>query len=254
MRLAPLRPIALVVLLAGCSDASTPDAGPPPDDLGPEIAGPAWLVPATPAVADACAAEVVATACSTREAAELVSRCRARLAAQGMPCERTADCLSVYRPTRDGVCRAGATYPDAAACGAPVDDDCSFYRACLEAGRPCGSAGYALAFGERLCHTFVARREEFSPVGQAWLRGVRTCLQRSLVPVARERDLTCAALEDAAYASHAGCYTTPGNSVCGLPSADLGALTRILAPWLRDPRALRQIGEVLRSCADAGAR
>ncbi|MDB4929837.1 MAG: hypothetical protein JWM10_2321, partial [Myxococcaceae bacterium] len=38
---------------------------------------------------------------------------------------------------------------------------------------------------------------------------------------------------------------------------DLAALTRALAPWLRDPRAVAQIGEVLRSCAppaDAGAR
>ena len=85
---------------------------------------------------------------------------------------------------------------------------------------------------------------------------MRTCLQRALVPLASDPAQSCAALEDAAYASHAGCYTTPGNSVCGLPPADLAALTRALAPWLRDPRALRQIGEVLRSCGalgDAGA-
>jgi len=244
---------AMLLLSIGCTDAPASDAGLPVDDLGPELAGPVALIPTSPEVAAVCASEVTSTACTTRDAAALVARCRARLSARGIPCATTADCLATYRPSRPVACRAGATYPDRASCAEAVEDDCAFYRACLDAAHPCGVDGYALAFGERLCNAFIARREEFSPAGQAWLRGVRTCLQRSLVPLVGAGALSCEALVDAAYASHSGCYTAPGNSVCNLPPADLGALTRVLAPWLRDPRALRQIGEVLRSCSDAGA-
>ncbi len=245
---------AWLILSLGCTDAPASDAGVPTEDLGPELAGAVALIPATPAVAQVCAAEVTSTACSTHDAAALMAQCRDRLAARGISCSTVADCLATYRPSRPVACRAGATYPERASCAEAVEDDCAFYRACLDAAHPCGADGYALAFGERLCNTFIARREEFSPAGQAWLRGVRTCLQRALVPLVGASAQSCDALGDAAYASHAGCYTAPGNSVCALSSADLAALTRVLAPWLRDPRALRQIGEVLRSCSDAGAR
>jgi hypothetical protein len=235
---------------------ASPPAAPVEEDAGPDQPGAAVLVSMSPEVSAACPDEVTATACSTHAAAALARACRARLAARGVACAAPEACLAIYQPRRDGACRAGATYPDRASCAEPVADDCAFYRACLEAGRPCGATGYALAFGERLCHAFVARREEFSPAGQAWLRGVRTCLQRALTPLLADATRTCAALEDAAYASHAGCYTAAGNPVCALPSSDLAALTRALAPWLRDPRAVAQVGEVLRSCApaDAGAR
>jgi hypothetical protein len=249
---APPRLVALA-LVAALACASPPADAPPDDDAGPDLPGAVVLVSMSPEVSAACPAEVTATACSTHAAAALARACRARLAARGVACATPEACVTTYRPLRDDACRAGATYPDRAACATPVADDCAFYRACLDATRPCGAAGYALAFGERLCQAFVARREEFSPAGQAWLRGVRTCLQRALVPRVDDPGQTCAALADAAFASHARCYTAPGNSVCALPAADLGALTRALAPWLRDPRVVQQIGEVLRGCGDGGA-
>ncbi len=245
-----LAALALTALVA-CVDAPAASEV----DAGPDEPAIVALVPMSPEVAATCAAEVTATSCTTHTAAALGRTCRARLAASGVACATPEACLTTYRPVRDGACRAGPTYPDRSACAAPVADDCAFYRSCLEQGRPCGADGYALAFGERLCHTFIARRAEFSPAGQAWLRGVRTCLQRALVPVASDGSLTCASLTDAAYASHSRCYTAVDNSVCALSSADLTALTRALAPWLRDPRALAQIGDVLRSCnalRDAG--
>ena len=52
-------------------------------------------------------------------------------------------------------------------------------------------------------------------------------------------------------AACAGCYTAPAHSICALGPSDLAALTRALAPYLRDRRAQRQIGEVLRTCAAA---
>ena len=242
------------LLVVGCSvDGTTPnDAAVSVDDLGPELPGAVILVPRSVAVAEACATEVTQTACTTRDAAALVASCRAKLAARGVACTTPADCLVTYRPLRDATCRGGATYPAPTACAEPVPDDCAFYRSCLESSHPCGADGYAVAFGERLCNAFIAQREQFTPAGQAWLRGVRTCLQRSLVPLNAMSGLTCGALEDAAYASHAACYTVATNSVCSLPPADLAALTRILAPYLRDPRVVQQIGAVLRSCSDAG--
>ena len=247
-----VRPVvlALCALLACAADPSVaPDAA-------AEVPGAAVLIPASPEVAAGCAAEVTSTVCGTRAAEALAAACGARLRSRGVDCAADG-CVAVYRPQRAGVCAAGPTYASAAACAAVVADDCAFYRACMEAARPCGADGYALAYGERLCHAFIARRGEFSPAGQAWLRGVRTCLQRALVPLLADPSRSCGALEDAAYASHTGCYTAAENSLCALPPADLAALTRALAPWLRDPRAQRQIGEVLRSCtpvADGGAR
>lgn len=204
------------------------------------------LIATTPEAAAACATELTATACGSADA--LAEACRARLRVQGVPCDGGA-CVTSYAPMRAGPCAAGPTYPTADACASVVEDDCAFYRACLDARSPCGAEGYALAYGERLCHAFVAGRAAFSPAGQAWLRAVRTCLQRAIVPLLARGGQDCAALEDAAYASHSGCYTAPAHSICALGPADLAALTRALAPYLRDPRAQRQIGEVLRTCA-----
>jgi hypothetical protein len=204
------------------------------------------LVATSPEAAAACATELTATACGSADA--LAESCRARLRAEGVPCDGGA-CVTSYAPMRAGPCAAGPTYPTADACASVVEDDCAFYRACFDARSPCGAEGYALAYGERLCHAFVAGRAAFSPAGQAWLRAVRTCLQRALVPLLARGGEDCAALEEAAYASHSGCYTAPAHSICALGPADLAALTRALAPYLRDARAQRQIGEVLRTCA-----
>lgn len=206
------------------------------------------LIAATSEAAAACPAELTATACGRADT--LAEACLARLRARGVPCEG-GSCVTTYAPMRPGPCAAGPTYPTAATCASVVEDDCAFYRACLDARRPCGAEGYALAYGERLCHAFVAGRGGFSPAGQAWLRAVRTCLQRALVPLLARGGDDCAALEEAAYASHSGCYTAPAHSICALGPADLAALTRALAPYLRDARAQRQIGEVLRTCAAA---
>lgn len=144
----------------------------------------------------------------------------------------------------------GPTYASPAACVTPVADNCAFYRACLEAAHPCGAQGYALGFGEPLCYLFIARRDEFTPAGQRWLRGVRTCLQRELAALSARSDLTCDALADAAYASHTTCYTAADNSFCALPPVDVVRLASIVGPYLRDPRANAQTREVAAICAN----
>lgn len=245
MRLPTTATVALFTTTLACAGSS------PPRDA--EADGPAAvLIATTPEAAAACPEELTVTACGRGDA--LAEACLARLRSRGVPCDGGA-CVTTYAPARPGPCAPGPTYPTAAACASVVDDDCAFYRACLDARRPCGAEGYALAYGERLCHAFVAGRGAFSPAGQAWLRAVRTCLQRALVPLLARGGDDCAALEEAAYASHSGCYTASAHSICALGPSDLAALTRALAPYLRDARAQRQIGEVLRTCAarDAAA-
>ncbi|MEZ4392792.1 MAG: hypothetical protein R3A48_17015 [Polyangiales bacterium] len=108
--------------------------------------------------------------------------------------------------------------------------------------------GYALGFGEPLCYLFIDRREEFSPEGQRWLRGVRTCLQRALTALAARPSLSCDALADEAYASHTACYTARDNSYCALPPADVGRLARMLLPYFSDPRVQAQARAVNEAC------
>jgi hypothetical protein len=96
-------------------------------------------------------------------------------------------------------------------CISPPQDQCHFYRNCLEKERPCGSAGYALKFAEHFCNKFKALRPRMSPRGQQWITDTMACLQLKLVPVAvglRRPD--CTSLQFEAQASHVGCYVQNG--------------------------------------------
>lgn len=143
---------------------------------------------------------------------------------------------------------AKSVYPTVASCDRPKPDDCSFYRACLEKTHPCGDAGYALAYGERLCNAFIEKKDGFSSDGQRWLHEVRSCLQKSLVPILHEKNATCEAVLDEAYATHPGCYTAENNSICALPTSDVLELASILGDDLFSERARAQIAEVAHTC------
>jgi hypothetical protein len=241
----------LLTFVAACSDPVEPAAG--PEDaafaaLAPNVA--VELVPTTSAVLSRCAGELGATYCSPAAALAAARACRARLSAdERAACDAARGCLTPYTPTRAGACVAGATYPAAARCATPVEDSCAFYRGCLDAAHPCGASGYALGFGEPLCYLFIDRRGEFSPAGQRWLRGVRTCLQRSLAALSARPAASCASLADEAYASHAPCYTAADNSFCTLPPEDQGRLAILLRPYFSDPRVSAQIRAVTEVCA-----
>lgn len=234
-----------VSLLLGCGAPGDTQSEAQPLLTGP---GPAQiLVSTSPKVSERCPSELAATYCTSAALSAAADTCRRRLSLDvTLSCSR-AGCLLPYATYRDS-CSAGPTYPSAAACARPVADDCAFYRSCLESAHPCGSSGYALGFGERLCYAFIARRAEFSAAGQAWLRGVRPCLQRALVPLLPASTLSCGSLGDTAYASHAGCYTAADNTLCDLPIADVLALANVLSLDLLDPRAIRQMAEVAKTC------
>lgn len=231
--------------LVACSARADEEPGDAASTL--EGAQPVVLVATSPEAAARCPDETTATYCSEQDAARAAERCNERLSArERRRCDAAQGCLATYAPARAG-CRAGPTYPTPEACARPVFDDCSFYRACLEAGAPCGEDGYALGFGERLCARFVARRSEFSAAGQAWLRGVRSCLQISLVPLLGEAT-SCASLADRAYETHTACYTTGDASVCTLGAADLITLLRMIGADLFEGRALRQVRDLALAC------
>jgi hypothetical protein len=148
----------------------------------------------------------------------------------------------------DAELAAKSPYPTAASCDHPKPDDCSFYRACLEKAHPCGDEGYAIAYGERLCSAFIEKKDGFSSDGQRWLHEVRSCLQKSLVPLLHEKKATCEAVLDEAYATHPGCYTAVDNSICALPTSDVLELASILGDDLYSERARAQIAEVAHTC------
>ena len=240
-----------VVLLTACGAAPGDDgASDEPTSAEPlGVTPPVILVPTSTAekvVAATCAAELDATYCSATSAAAAAAKCNERLGPnRAWLCGGA--CLVTYDAHR-ATCHAGPTYPTPAACSSPVVDDCSFYRACMEASRPCGDKGYALDYGERLCYAFVEKRDRFTPAGQAWLRGIRTCLQTAMVP-ALDDGLTCDGLTDAAFAAHAPCYVAPGNSFCKLPVSDALAVARIVGSALLSSRSLTQIRQVATHCA-----
>lgn len=249
--LAMARTVSLGVLLAavmGCGATADPTG----DTWGALTAGPARiLVSGSAATREQCAAELAATYCKAEDAAAAAAGCQRRLSGDVTRACGRAGCVIEYQAVRD-VCVAGPNYPRSADCDRPVADDCAFYRTCLEGAHACGQAGYALGFGERMCHAFIVRRAAFTTAGQAWLRGVRTCLQRALLPMLHAPTVSCAALGDLAYGSHAGCYTEPGNSFCTLPLGDVWALLNVMSIDLLDPRALHQMGEVAKICLRDG--
>jgi hypothetical protein len=211
------------------------------------------LIPTSSGVISGCAAELGATFCSPTDALAAEQACSARLTpAEQAGCDPASGCLVPYAPTRPGPCVPGPTYTSLTECATPVLDSCAFYRSCLEEAHPCGAGGYALGFGEPLCYLFIDHRDAFTPAGQRWLSGVRTCLQRALAPLVSSPVASCDALADEAYASHTSCYTAPDNSFCALAPPDVTALAGLLFPYLDDPKVIAQVHAVNAICADAG--
>lgn len=240
----PSRPPSALLLpwtlaLAACS---APDAGTP--------AAPVELIPTAPAAIVACTQALGTTWCAASDASAAAAACTARLTpAESAGCDPTLGCFVPYTPSRTGACVAGPTYGSLAACATPVADNCAFYRSCLDAAHPCGPMGYALGFGEPLCYLFINDRSAFTPAGQRWLQGVRTCLQRALAPLVAAPVTSCDALATQAYASHTTCYTAPGNSFCDLDPADQSELTSLLLPYLGNPQVTSQVQAVAAICA-----
>jgi hypothetical protein len=211
---------------------------------------PVELIPTSSAVIADCEIELGNTYCDEAKAKASARVCESRLtSAEKAGCDPQEGCLATYEPKRPGTCAAGRTYNSLSECAAPVADNCSFYRSCLDAAHPCGAEGYALGFGEPFCYLFIDRRAEFSPAGQRWLQRVRTCLQEHLAHMVAGSVASCDELADKAFASHTICYTELGNSFCDLPNEDVSTLSELLLPYLGNPRVTPQIEDVASICA-----
>jgi len=62
---------------------------------------------------------------------------------------------------------------------------CAWYSDCLEAAHPCGSDGYALAYGQHYCNAFSSELASnlLTPHGLVWRDRTLLCLQEELVPL-----------------------------------------------------------------------
>lgn len=131
----------------------------------------------------------------------------------------------------------------------PIYKDCSFYSRCLETAVPCGPNGYAIGFGLQYCLKFEKHYERFSLSGREWVWSTAYCLQTVLIPIAnRQKTMTCGEIHSFAFASHPGCYTQPGHSVCDLPFSDWVLLFVMISKELNDPATWQQMLKVLRIC------
>ncbi|KAF2262991.1 hypothetical protein CC78DRAFT_433455, partial [Lojkania enalia] len=48
-------------------------------------------------------------------------------------------------------------------------NSCGFYRSCVEATVGCGSRGYALQHGEKMCTKYMNTGNRLSAAGQIWV-------------------------------------------------------------------------------------
>jgi hypothetical protein len=98
---------------------------------------------------------------------------------------------------------------------------CDWYS-CVSNYCQCTPSDYPEGYGYKFCSLYGERMSSFSAAGQQWINAVRTCLQVALLPSVTP-SIPCSELTTIAFATHVGCYTSPGygaQSVCFLPVSD----------------------------------
>jgi hypothetical protein len=139
-------------------------------------------------------------------------------------------------------------------CQEPEPKTCVFYDKCLDVAHPCGQNGYATKFGGAHCQQFMIDHDTFSPQGKDWVYNSMNCLQRQLVPLLRNKSLTCDEVENAAFATYPGCYANNGGpSICDLPWSDWRKIAKIVGTniLIQVDQAFRKQGLVDKSCYKA---
>lgn len=98
----------------------------------------------------------------------------------------------------------------------PSSQNCEYYKT-VEASYQCGSTGYPLQFGYRLCQKYLKAEPSISKTVKKWFPKVRLCLQEY---IARNHGnfRSCSNLHTRAIDSHIGCYLKTG--FCDLSWAD----------------------------------
>lgn len=124
---------------------------------------------------------------------------------------------------------------------------CNWYLTCLDACIPCGSDGYAQAYGNYYCQKFLDAK--FTEEEVAWRDSVLICLQKALF-AHLEEDVSCDQIKRLAFDSHPACYTLQGHSICDLSFESQWRILQIVLPGLvSDPFYFsRQTWATLQTC------
>lgn len=118
-------------------------------------------------------------------------------------------------------------------CYFPKENDCDWYRRCLEARVPCESTKhrYALSYATKYCNLFNENYNNFSNDVRRWIAAVGRCLQQSLVHVLfPQSNATCETLKKTAFYTHTSCYLRPTPSIymCNLRIFDFLQISSII--------------------------
>lgn len=133
----------------------------------------------------------------------------------------------------------------------PKENDCSFYKTCMENKLKCGKKGYALGYGGKYCKAFLKRRPKFSALGQEWLSKVTLCNQHEIASVfIRSSNLTCARVEEHAFKIHSKCYNASNISVCSLPRSDWRKILWVMKMELADRDTLKSAFKLALHCGE----
>lgn len=132
-------------------------------------------------------------------------------------------------------------------CRNPPAKSCDWYQTCAEGTMKCGSDGYPLHYGLRMCRRFEADLGAFTQQGQTWVWAVMNCLQKALIEPVGKCGATCASVNKAAFDSHPVCYLKGG--VCDLPVRDMVQLVITINTDIFAGPALDQIMKTVLGCA-----
>jgi hypothetical protein len=116
---------------------------------------------------------------------------------------------------------------------------CAYYDCVENELLACGGKGYTLAYGKFYCKKFEKvrpishitphERELFPVDWHPWLQKTAHCLHSAIDNYLDENPAaTCSALREAAFASHAPCYTE-GDSFCFLPPRQVANIGRMIS-------------------------
>lgn len=116
---------------------------------------------------------------------------------------------------------------------------CEYYE-CVEAQLlSCGDGGYIMGYGHHFCKKFDAvvprahinahEKDLFPSEWESWLDKTAFCLHSAIDNhLGSNPQSTCESLREAAFASHAGCYTQ-GESFCFLPPRQVANIGKIIS-------------------------
>ncbi|KNC46917.1 uncharacterized protein AMSG_03348 [Thecamonas trahens ATCC 50062] len=144
----------------------------------------------------------------------------------------------------------------------PGGTPCGWYIECLGNGttQPCVFIEKVM-YGK--CLAYLHLEPKLTPVGQAWSRTVRPCLEvtlakKVLIP-ANGSLVPCDTTIDAFFNDHIGCYVDPVNatSFCDLPNHDKAlvleeAMSIVLSKYAYD--SIEAALRLLKACADHPSR